>query len=141
MSNITQATKSERITQVVISSYDGTLDFHEDTYNRGGISITVTAKDPRAALLDELLRFAQPQENECPVREITLQGVIDEMQERRDKLNETWGNNKGEPRKLVLGFTIDPDETKVFNAVLNGIEPSYDARQVVRQALVGSTDW
>lgn len=141
MSNITAATKVERISSVVITAYDGTLNIAEDTYNRGGTTVTVTIKDLRASLLDDLLRFAQPQEDECPVREVTLQAVIDEMQTRRDKLNETWGNNKGEPRPVTTSFSISPEDAKVVNAVLNGTDLGYEARDTVRKALSVDSGW
>lgn len=130
---ISKATKVERISSVVIDSYDGAIDFHEGQYARGSIDIMVFVKNPSVAVLDELLLFAQPQENECPPREVTLQSVIDKMQTRRDSLNETWGNDKGQPRKLAFTFTLDPDELKVVLTLLNGAEPSYEVRQTLRQ--------
>jgi len=141
MSSITAAKKAERITQVVITSYVRTLDFHEDEYDRGATLVTVNAKDPRASLLDELLRFAQPQENECPPREITLQAVIDKMQAERDKLNEKWGPTEGEPRKLVLGWSISVDDARVVKAVMDGKTLDYQGIETVRKALVGESDW
>lgn len=141
MSQITAAKKVERIISVVLESGTDTLTVEEDSYNHGRYRITAKAVDHSATLLDDLLRFAQPQENECPPREITLQAVIDEMQKRRDSKNESWGKNKGNPAPMSIEFWLDSDEVKAVMAVLKGGDMDYDVTSTLRKALAVESDW
>lgn len=141
MSQITAAKKVERIISVVLESGTDTLTVEEDAYNHGRYRITAKAVDRTATVLDDLLRFAQPQENECPPREITLQSVIDELQKRRDAMNESWGKNKGNPAPLSIEFWLDADEVKAVMAVLKGGDLDYDVTSTLRKALTVDSDW
>jgi len=141
MSQITAAKKVERVIEVVLESGSDTLTVQEDAYNHGRYRITAKTENVLAVMLDDLLRFAQPQENECPPREITLQSVIDEMQRRRDQINESWGKNKGNPAPLSVEFWLDTDEVKAVMAVLKGGDLDYDVTSTLRKALTASSDW
>ena len=135
MSQISAARKAERITSIELKTWVGTLTVSESTYTRNEYDITVSAPDPRISLLDSLLRFAQPQEDECPPREVTLQAVIDELQKQRDRLHY---NDK--PRDLFFGVSFDADDADTIIAILNGkpIDSKVDAH--VTKALT-KTDW
>jgi len=141
MSQISAAKKVERVIEVVLESGSDTLTVQEDSYNHGRYRIVAKGVNESASLLDDLLRFAQPQENECPPRESTLQSVIDEMQRRRDSMNESWGKNKGNPAPMSIEFWLDTDEVKAVTAVLKGGDLDYDVTSTLRKALTVNSDW
>lgn len=136
MSQIVNANKSERVTSVELKSYYGTLTISEDRYTRG-YNIVAQATDPRLAMLDEMLSFAQPSENECPPREITLQSVIDQLQSLRDGMVKY----DKEP-KTSISFTLDVADADVITAVLKGGELSYENTSTIRKAIApANSDW
>ena len=145
MSHIKNATKAERITSVTIESYDGTAELTEDYYSRGNISLKIRATDPKVEVLDDLLTFAVPSEDECPPREVTLQSLIDTITEKREALNERYGDDKGTPAPFAIDFSLDSDDVQVVSTVLAGGNIDYTTRSTVRKALAEAAttdnDW
>ena len=130
---IKTAKKVERITEVTIESYEGTLTVSEDHYNVGKRDINVRATDPRVELLDTMLAFTTPSEDECPPREVTLQTVIDELQRRRDLLDSKYDPDGVLP--LNIRFSLDQEEVAVLSSVLGKGDISYDVNKTVAAAL------
>jgi len=105
----------------------------EDYYNVGKRDINVRATDPRVELLDTLLAFTTPSEDECPPREVTLQTVIDELQRRRDQLDSKYDPDGVLP--LIIRFSLDQEEVAVLSSVLGKGDISYDVNKTVAAAL------
>jgi hypothetical protein len=146
MSKISTATKVERISSVKLGDdpqYSPTLYVGEPNWDRDRYAATVRVEtaDPRVAILDELLAFAQPSENECPPRTVVLQNVIDRMQDLRDKLNETYGDRKGQPRMFSLEINIERDDAAVLSAVLQDGRMDYKVEGIVDKALTPEKVW
>ena len=145
MSHIKSAVKSERITSITLTSYEGTVDIVEDYYNRGNVSLKVRATNPTTEVLDDLLTFAVPSEDECPPREVTLQSLIDTITEKREALNERYGDDKGTPAPFAIDFSLDSDDVQVVSTVLAGGNIDYNTRSTVRKALAEAAttdnDW
>lgn len=128
---IKSASKVERITEVTLEHYgDEYITFSEDYSDVAARVIRVSIPDPRAALLDELMEYATPNEDTCPPREVTLQSLIDQLAEQREKLNY---NDTVEP--LDTRFVLKPEEVSVVTAVLGKGNISYDVDKTVKAAV------
>ena len=137
--SITKADKAEKLTSITLEQYNRTFVFESNS--AGGLAVSALTDDPAVEALDTMLQFAQPGEDECPPREVTLQSVIDKLQEMRDGLNESWGENKGDPRRLSVDITIDNESLSPIRSLMGGGDISYDTRTTLRKALTDNTEW